>query len=98
MQSDFYKSFVGFRRAVDSVFNNRDSRSGKLIKPHDVEGLRSTLADDIYFNQTPLSVSLNASEIRQMEYGRTYSHQKKEVEKENKTKKNLKKKLACLHT
>jgi hypothetical protein len=51
MQSDFDKSFVGFRRAVDSVFNNRDSRSGKLIKPRDVEGQRSALVDDIYFTR-----------------------------------------------
>jgi hypothetical protein len=63
MQSDFDYSF---RRAVDSAFNNRDSRSGKLIKPHDVEGKRSTLGEDTYFKQTPLSASLNASEIRQM--------------------------------
>jgi hypothetical protein len=61
MQSDFDWNFVGFRRAVDSVFNNRDSRSGKLIKPHDVEDQRSTLVEDTYFNQTLLSVSLNAS-------------------------------------
>lgn len=53
MQSDFDKSFVSFRRAVGSVFNNRDSGLGKLIKPRDVEGQRSTLVDDTYFKQTP---------------------------------------------
>ena len=89
MQSDFDKNFVNFRRAVDSVFNNRDSRSGKLIRPHDVEGQRSTLVDEIYFNQTPLSVSLNASEIRQMEYYRIYSHQKKMLKKKTKQKKKI---------
>jgi hypothetical protein len=61
-----------FQRTVDCVFNNRDSSSGKLIKPHVVEG--RTLVEDIYFNQKPLSPLLNASEIRQIEYCRTYRH------------------------
>jgi hypothetical protein len=63
MQSDFDKSFLSFRRAVDGVFNNRDSRSGKLIKPHDVEGQRSTFVDDIYFNQTPILLRIVLNSI-----------------------------------
>jgi hypothetical protein len=74
MQSKFDKNFVSFRRAVDSVFNNRDSRSGKLIKSHGVEDQRWTPGEEIYLNQKPLSLSLNASEIRQIEYCRTYRH------------------------
>ena len=54
---------------------------GELIKPHDVEGQGSTLAEDIYFNQTPLSLSLNASEIRQMEYCKNYRHLTKKFRK-----------------
>jgi hypothetical protein len=38
------------------VYSVKGISVGKLIKPHDVEGQRSTLVEDIYFNQTPLSL------------------------------------------
>ena len=34
----FWLEFLRVQRTADSVFNNRDSGSGKVIKPHDVEG------------------------------------------------------------
>lgn len=56
------------------VYSAKGISVGELIKPHDVEGQSSTLIEDVYFNQTPLSLSLNASEIRRMEYCRTCRH------------------------
>lgn len=53
-----------FQRTVHYVFNNRDSWSRKLIKPHDVEGKKCMLVGDIESNHTPRCLSLNASEIR----------------------------------
>lgn len=47
-------------------------------------------SEDTYFNQILLSILLNASEIRQMEYRRTYSHQKKKFEREAKQKMKIK--------